>query len=139
MSNSLLVNESPLQNIGFSNPCITLQKKNFTGSPLNSGIFPNSFTEIEQNPKNLNIFRKKTFKREQTTQKGSQNIDLIDFTFKCFLFEAGEWKMMGIVKKFSKKMLGLLQSRNLSKMNKFHFTVLREDFDTSHEVFLNFH
>ena len=52
-----------------------------------------------------------------------------------FLFNlicvAGEWEIMRAIKRFSNTMIGLIQSRNLKKMNKFHFSILREDFDNS--------
>lgn len=129
-------NEGPLQNICFSDLSSAFQKKNFTGSPPNSGIYGNSLTEIQ---KTSNIFnsemKNKLLKGEktlQTMQKGFEN----NYFYKFWgFFEVGEWELMGAVKKFSKKMIGLLQSRNLKKMTKFHYSILKEDFDTCHEVF----
>ena len=69
---------SPLKNIGFSDLSLAFQKKNFTGSPPNSGIYGNSLTEIQKTSNILNSDMKKTLLKSeetiQTMQKGSETI-----------------------------------------------------------------
>ena len=75
--------------------------------------------------------KKTTLKYEDPVHKGPKNYKKYNLFFFYLICVVGEWEIMGAIKRFSNKMIGLLQSRNLKKMNKFHFSILREDFDNS--------